>query len=471
MNFSISDLWDWRGTAGRGKYLTIGLLLFALKHNLDRIVAATYFNRRWTLFNYWLFPGAPSVEDSPPDYQKFYATLLVIALPFIWTGVVLTLRRLRSAGLPLWLVLVFFVPFVNLLFFVLLGVLPPRAADAGARPQATGDLKRFLDRVVPHSALGSAFFGSVVVTLLTVAATFWSVNVLRNYGWGLFVGLPFCVGLASVLVYGYHQSRSLKSCLAVSLLAIGLTCVAIIMFAIEGLICIVMAAPLGALFSLFGGFMGYLIQHRVEESPPSPRVYTTHAFAAVLFALPALMLLENSVRAPAPLRAVRTSVVIDAPLEQVWPKLVAFSELPPPRELLFRTGIAYPVRAEIQGQGVGAVRRCVFSTGAFVEPIEVWDEPRLLKFGVTAQPPIMDELSPYPHLDPPHLNNYLHSRRGQFQLTPLAGGQRTLLEGTTWYENNFWPGAYWNHWSDYIIGRIHLRVLDHIKNLAEQDHS
>ncbi|HEX8635577.1 MAG TPA: hypothetical protein VF703_15630 [Pyrinomonadaceae bacterium] len=469
MHFRFSDLWDWRGTVGRGKYLTIGLLLFALKHNIDRLVAAASFNRHWTVFNYWLFPEAGSVETTPPDYQKFYATLLLIALPFIWTGVVLTLRRLRSAGLPLWLVLVFFVPFVNLLFFILLGVLPPRTPDAGARPRPTGRLKPFLDQVIPRGAVGSALFGVLMVTLLTVAATVWSVNGLGNYGWGLFVGLPFCVGLASVLVYGYHESRALKSCLLVSLLSIVLTCAAIIAFAIEGLICIIMAAPLGALFALFGGFMGYLIQHRDEGLPASHGSYNTHAFAVVLLALPALMLLENSMRLQSPLRAVRTSVEINAPPESVWPKLVAFTELPPPQELLFRTGIAYPVRAEIEGRGVGAVRHCVFSTGAFVEPIEVWDAPRQLKFGVTAQPPIMDELSPYPHLSPPHLNNYLQSRRGQFLLTPLEGGSRTLLEGTTWYENNFWPGVYWNRWSDYIIGRIHARVLDHIKHLAEQE--
>jgi uncharacterized membrane protein YhaH (DUF805 family) len=467
MNFKLSDLWNWRGTVGRAKYLTLGFTLFALKHNLDRIVAATYFNRRWSIFNYWVFPEATSVEDARLDYHKFYATLLLIAVPFIWTGVVLTLRRLRSTGLPLWLVLVFFVPFVNLLFFILLGVLPPRAADAGARPGATGGLKSFLDRVVPRGALGSAFFGVAIVALLTVGATVWSVKGLGNYGWGLFVGLPFCVGLASVLVYGYHESRALGSCLLVSLLSITLTCVMIIGFAVEGVICIVMAAPLGALFALFGGFMGYLIQLRDQDFPQTPHVYTTHAFAAVVLALPALMLLENSVRVAPPLRAVRTAVVIDAPPERVWPQLVAFAELPPPQELLFKTGIAYPVRAEIHGRGVGAIRHCVFSTGAFVEPIEVWDEPRLLKFGVTSQPPIMDEMSPYPHLDPPHLNNYLQSRRGQFSLTPLAGG-RTRLEGTTWYENNFWPGVYWNLWSDHIIGRIHARVLGHIKNLAEK---
>src|SRR2546430_5741809 len=38
--------------------------------------------------------------------------------------------------------------------------------------------------------------------------------------------------------------------------------------------------------------------------------------------------------------------------------------------------------------------RSVFSTGPFVEPIEVWDEPRLLKFGVTANPAPLDELTP-----------------------------------------------------------------------------
>jgi hypothetical protein len=471
VNFRFSDLWAWRGTVGRAKYLTIGLVLFALKHNLDRYVAASFFNRRWTIFNYWLFPEASSVEDTNFGYRQFYATLLVISIPFIWAGVVLTLRRLRSAGLPLSLVFMFFIPFVNLLFFVMLGVMPARVPDADAQPLVAGGFKRFLDRVIPRSSVGSAFFGVVIVALLTVGATVWSVNGLGNYGWGLFVGLPFCVGLVSVLVYGYHESRTLGSCLLVSLLSITLTCGMIIAFAIEGLVCIVMAAPLGAIFALFGGFMGYLIQHRNDsggEFPQSPRIYTTHAFAAVLLALPALMLLENSVRLAPPLRAVRTSVVIDAPPERVWPKLVAFAELPPPQERLFKTGIAFPVRAEIEGRGVGAIRHCVFSTGAFVEPIEVWDEPRLLKFGVTAQPPIMDEMSPYPHLNPPHLNHYLQSRRGQFLLTPLAGGRQTLLEGTTWYENNFWPGVYWNRWSDYIIGRIHARVLDHIKNLAEQ---
>jgi len=141
-------------------------------------------------------------------------------------------------------------------------------------------------------------------------------------------------------------------------------------------------------------------------------------------------------------------------------------EIPPPKELLFRAGIAYPIRAEISGHGVGAVRRCIFSTGPFVEPIEVWDEPHLLKFGVTANPPSLNELTPYGHIDAPHLHGYFVSEQGQFLLTALPGG-RTRIQGTTWYHNAMWPASYWHLWSDYIIHRIHSRVLEHIRTEAE----
>jgi hypothetical protein len=102
-----------------------------------------------------------------------------------------------------------------------------------------------------------------------------------------------------------------------------------------------------------------------------------------------------------------------------------------------------------------------------VEPIEVWDEPSLLRFAVAQQPEPMQELSPYRNLKPPHLDNYLQSRKGQFKLTALSDN-KTLLEGTTWYTDRMWPEAYWQLWSDMVIHHIHMRVLDHIKNLSEE---
>jgi hypothetical protein len=147
---------------------------------------------------------------------------------------------------------------------------------------------------------------------------------------------------------------------------------------------------------------------------------------------------------------------------------VAFSQIPPPTEWMFRAGIAYPIRAEMIGTGAGAERHCVFSTGAFVEPIQVWDEPRLLKFSVTSNPAPMEEWTPYSHIEPAHLQGFLVSEGGQFLLTPLPNGG-TRLEGTTWYHHGLWPSTYWRVWSDAIIHRIHLRVLQHIRDEVERN--
>jgi uncharacterized membrane protein YhaH (DUF805 family) len=467
MGFKISDLWSWHGTIGRGWYFITGALLFSLKHLLDRFVASAVFGLHWDLFNYLVFGDVSKIDQMPYGRLKFYGTLVALAIPFIWVGVVLTLRRLRDAGLPLWLVAVFFLPFINLLFFLMLSIMPSRETTPGQPGTFYARLRHTLDRIIPDNKFGSAAFGVALTVLLSTGVTLLSVQGLGNYGWGLFVGLPFCLGLCSVLIYGYHHERTLGSCVLVSLLSVALASLALIAVALEGVICIVMAAPLGAVLAIFGGMIGYVIQRRDASHYDSAKTRTVHAFSIILLALPALLLVEHDAQLAPPLREVRTTVVINAAPEQVWPKLVAFTELPPPTERLFKTGIAYPLRAEIKGSGVGAVRHCIFSTGAFVEPIEVWDEPRLLKFGVTAQPPVMDEMSPYTHIKPPHLNSYLQSRKGQFLLTRLPDG-RTLLEGTTWYENSFWPGIYWNRWSDYIIHRIHQRVLEHIKQTSEQ---
>ena len=182
--------------------------------------------------------------------------------------------------------------------------------------------------------------------------------------------------------------------------------------------------------------------------------------------VPLAMTLEYVAHLTPPVLHVTTAIEIDAPPEVVWDNVLSFPPLAPPTELIFRTGIAYPTSGEIYGRGVGAVRHCRFSTGEFIEPITVWDPGRLLAFDVISQPQSMRELSPW-NITPPHLErNYMLSRHGQFRFVALPGG-RTRLEGTTWYQNYFWPQPYWRFWSDFIVHRIHRRVLEHVKAQAE----
>jgi hypothetical protein len=186
-----------------------------------------------------------------------------------------------------------------------------------------------------------------------------------------------------------------------------------------------------------------------------------------LLAAPATLALDIARTEPDPVE-ILTAIEVDAPRELVWRHVVSFAELPEPDTWLFRTGVAYPLRATIDGSGVGAVRHCEFTTGAFVEPITAWEEPSRLAFDVAAQPPCMQEWSFYAHVHPPHLDDGLRSRRGEFRLVELPGG-RTRLEGRTWYVLRLHPAWYWTPWAEAILHRIHLRVLAHVKRLAESE--
>lgn len=465
MNVRPSDfVGRWDGTLDRGPYALVGVLLFFLKHNIDRGVAIFAFDRPWSLFYYLSPTDALRFSALSAVDRTFYATLVAIAMPFIYVGTLMTVKRLRSAGLPPWLVLFFFIPFVNLVLFAVLCVLPEaNEVTRDARP--TGRFKQFLDRLIPESALGSASVAILLILPIFVVGVLFATNGLGQYGWGIFVGLPFYLGMFSVLVYGYHEPRGFGSCVAVAMIATVVLGLATVALAFEGVICVAMAAPIMGTLAFVGSVIGYVIQRRPYVMRSAPL-----AMFVLLLVVPGLMGAEARIAPLPPLVAVRTSVDIDAEPARVWEHVVTFTELPAPTDLFFKTGVAYPMRAEIAGHGVGAVRHCVFSTGPFVEPIEVWDEPRLLKFSVTAQPPAMQEMTPYGRIDPPHLDNYLVSEGGQFLLTPLPGG-RTHLEGTTWYRNRMWPSEYWQLWSDMVIHRIHQRVLDHVKTLAEQPES
>ena len=432
--------------------MSLGLV----KVNVDRLLAGVH-GRYWDPIHYWLPGELPPRELSRADLP-LYATLAAVAVPFVWAGVLLTLRRLRDAGLPVWLVALFFVPFVNLLLFLVLCAAPTAAAGDEAKSPQSGALERLLPRGKWASAAAGLAFAGVLGVLLTLLGTL----VLGTYGWGLFVGIPFLSGLLSALVYGYREPRSAGSSVGVAVTSVWLASLLLIGLAIEGAICIAMAAPLAGVVAALGGLVGYGLQRR------GPRPQAGGAYSVLILALPLLLGAETASGPQPAVTPVRTSVVVSAPPEVVWRHVVSFAELPPPTELLFRSGIAYPTSASIQGEGVGAIRRCRFSTGDFVEPITRWDEPRLLAFSVASQPAPMRELSPWGGIHPPHLDGFLRSRRGQFRLRALPGG-RTLLEGTTWYQNRMWPAAYWRLWSDELIHQIHQRVLEHVAREAERD--
>jgi hypothetical protein len=224
----------------------------------------------------------------------------------------------------------------------------------------------------------------------------------------------------------------------------------LILFALEGLLCILLAFPLGLSIALFGGAVGRVIAVRSNSRRPS--------VAFSLFLLPGAAIMDVTAPPKVVYESV-TSIEIDAPPQRVWESVIAFRDIEARPGLPFRMGIAYPLRARISGTGVGAVRHCEFSTGTFVEPITVWDAPHRLAFDVSDQPPVLQEWSPYRHVYAPHIQGFFRSTRGEFRLSPLANN-RTRLEGSTWYTIDIHPLPYWRPIAEALLHRIHYRVLD-----------
>jgi uncharacterized membrane protein YhaH (DUF805 family) len=443
-------LFTWEGRVQRGPYLLAGSILSVIKYGIDSLVAA-HFGQTWQIWNYVLPGSQLSVFELGQRRPEMYAILWAIAIPFFWVGIALTLRRLRDAGdRPAWIFL-FFVPLANLLLFLWLTLVPSTAkpiteATAAAEPRP-GNLR-------------TEIVGVAIAVVLGVALAVWGIQVLFLYGWGLFLGIPFFTGFVASWFLNIKKTRSSLSTIAVSALVPALIGTALLSLGREGLGCLLMAVPLALPFSIAGGLMARSILQRRSQTIASPN------FAACVAILPLAMFAEHAAKFDPPVIAVTTGITIDAPASVVWRNVIAFPPLAPPQEWLFRAGIAYPTAGQIVGSGPGAVRYCHFSTGDFIEPITVWDEDRLLAFDVSSQAPAMQELSPW-KITPPHIGrNYMRSRHGQFRLVALSD-QRTLLEGTRWYQNYFWPQAYWRLWSDEIVHQIHLRVLRHVKQQAE----
>ena len=299
---------------------------------------------------------------------------------------------------------------------------------------------------------------------LGCALTHLSITVMHSYGLMLFIGTPYFVGFISTIMYRYHRENPQRgNTFGVASASVFLMAILMLVTAVDGAICILLLFPLALGSAAFGCLVASIfLKHFKSERAKNTTILL------LLIITPTLVGFEAEIDPQPPLRKIVTAVEVNADINKVWDLVVAFPEIEEPEELIFKLGISYPIDARIEGQGIGAIRYCNFSTGAFVEPITHWEKPTSLKFDVIESPVPMKETSIYSDLEPPHLHDIVISERGQFRLERLSNS-KVILEGTTWYRHDMWPNWYWGPISDYIIHSIHRRVLNHIKAYAESD--
>jgi uncharacterized membrane protein YhaH (DUF805 family) len=443
----------------RREYLLAGLLLFAIKYPLDALVASS-FDQPWGPFSYLSPRVSPLLKIQEHAYM--WLSLMGVALPFLIVGVLLTLRRLRNAGMhPAW-ALAFFLPFLNIPFFLLLAFTPSASDDRSPQPDAAAGPFRtvdpnapsppehalppapFLLRVMPRSLSGAWLFGMGLSLAFQTACA--AVGIaLSSYGLMLFLVAPVAAGAIVGFCVAYRRVGLKKSPTRYGLGAGLIGLMLLLAMGIEGILCVALAAPFLLPLSALGGKIGGAIANAGRRVPQALKAF---AF------LPLLIAIEGPPQEP-PEHVVETVVHVAATPETVFHHVVSFPPLGDPPAGLFDLGLPRPLAATIDGQGEAAIRRCHFTSGTFVEPIEVWRPGEELTFGVSEEP--------RQHSD------YLTVTRGQFRMERSADGTTRLI-GRTWYRLKLGPAAYWRPLAEWGLHTIHGHVLAHVKRLAESSH-
>ncbi len=265
--------------------------------------------------------------------------------------------------------------------------------------------------------------------------------------------VPLCGGVLASFVWRKLEptlGATALSCLWLTLLGLGGAAV----FLREGAICLLIVSPLFYVMVLAGALAGRVWFRRA-------------ALARLRLSLaPALLLALCAVAEPFTRGGaddaegvVRDELLIRAAPAAVWPGVTTFGDIPaPPRFWLFRLGLPYPMATTVEGDFVGAARRCVFSRGAVFEETVAELVPReKLTFDIVRIPP------------DPELLGHLSPRRGQFLLHDNGDGTTTLV-GSTWYVLHVRPLAYFDWWTAHIFRAVHLRVMEDVRRRAEAPH-
>lgn len=429
----------------RSRYLIAGVSLILIKVAVEAL-AIWSMTGRWHGPEYFIPPSFELRNALTQELPGWVGGVwFVWTLPFLWIAASMSIRRAVDACVSPWLGLIVVVPFVNFFVIALLAVLPSRPnrePESSTQPPITKS--RSTASAAALSACAAVLIGGLVLAI--------SVYVLGSYGLVLFFGSPLMMGMTAGYLFNRSRPRGHFDSALLGLATVIFGSAVLLLFALEGIVCIAMALPIAVPQAAIGAWLGRQIGMATQASG--------RGMMASVLVLLALLPVESRLNGPREY-VVRSSIDIAASPQEVWEKVIAFPEIDEPLPWLFRLGIAAPERARIEGVGLGAIRYCEFSTGAFVEPITAWEPGKRLAFDVQAQPDPLIELSPYGHIHPPHLDGFMKSKRGEFRLVPLADGG-TRLEGLTWYEIDMYPQCYWRSWCDTIVHEIHMRVLRHI---------
>jgi hypothetical protein len=243
------------------------------------------------------------------------------------------------------------------------------------------------------------------------------------------------------------------------------TCVACLGFVLaaglEGIICVVLIAPVFLLFATLGGFLG----HGLRKTARSRRMYASGILVMLLLPYAAAPL-EGRLPLPDTRRTVAASTVIRADAETVWRNVVRPTGIRPEENqvrLAHRIGFPHPVSATLSREGLGGSRYAIFERGVMLrETVTEWVPGRRMAFTIdpaNIPPKALDE----------HVTvggPFFDVMDGVYEIVPLDAG-RVELRLTTTHRLSTHFNLYAGFWTDLLMRQIQENLLHVVRTRAE----
>lgn len=437
---------SFEGDLSRGRYLLLTLPLFLLQHAYVLAWLAAWGN--FTPAGKWHFVLNPlraliiSDARSYPGVEVAGLGGAIIVLAVSYGLVALSFRRAHAANLPAGVTFPALIPFLQLPLILLLALAPriQRNGEASTQTKAPSTL-----------GMRATAIGAIAGAAVCLAGAAIGILLFGSYGYTMFFALPVAVGAVASYVVNREGT---KPSAAVVIGALTLGALLVMGVAIEGAVCIILAVPLIVPLGLLGGGIGEV----------AARMRQTRTTVSCIAALPLLFSLEAAFPLRSEFVSVESIEVAAAP-EDVWRSIIDMGEIKKAPSIPFGW-LAHPVAGEIEGEGVGVLRRGVFSTGIAYERVTEWEPGERLWFDVLSNPPALKELSPYGNISTPHAEGYFTTAYAHFDITPLPHG-RTRLQLATLHRLKLEPAFYWTPIAKWAVYENKTRVLTHFARRAE----
>ncbi len=274
--------------------------------------------------------------------------------------------------------------------------------------------------------------------------------------------VPFACGAISVAIArwsgndGWLNPAIFGPCIA---LLLGL--VICIVFKIEAMICVIMAAPILFVAAIIGGLLAHL---SLPRNSKDCRLHLT--FAVFLPFIAAY--LEGSLHWPTETKAIKNTILIQASAEKIWPEIASVAAIAPEQienRWIYHIGFPKPIAATLDRQGVGGIRIATFERGvSFYETVTEWNQPHKLAFTIHADPDFIPRTAFDQHIIVG--GRFYDVLDGIYEIETLSPNTcRLHLTSRHRLSTRFNSYAGW--WSEKIMDQIQGSILEVIRKRAE----